>query len=162
MAVKDFDHFMDHRPLVPVESDNIFGKNLVSLRGQKWKDMRATVSPSFTSSKMKMMFGLISECANDFVDHFKQNSNQDVTTIEMKDIFTRFTNDVIATAVFGIEINSLKDKDNEFYVMGRNMTNFSGFWKGIKFLGFFAFPRLFKVRMLSKLGTYFNYSSFSY
>ena len=39
---------MDHRVLITEEVDPLFGKNLVSLSGQKWKDMRATLSPAFT------------------------------------------------------------------------------------------------------------------
>jgi cytochrome P450 family 9 len=37
LAVKDFDHFMDHRVLITEELDPMFGKTLVSLQGQKWK-----------------------------------------------------------------------------------------------------------------------------
>ncbi|XP_019875690.2 cytochrome P450 9e2-like [Aethina tumida] len=159
ITIKDFDHFMDHRTLIPEESDPMFGKNLVSLKGQKWKDMRATLSPSFTSSKMKAMFILISECAHDFVEHFK-NQNQDIITIEMKDTFTRFTNDVIATTAFGIKVDSLKDRTNRFYVMGKDMTNFSSFWKSMKFFGYFAFPTLFKllkVKLFTKeVSTFFK------
>lgn len=31
--------------------------------GDKWRDMRATLSPAFSSSKMKNMFGYIEQCA---------------------------------------------------------------------------------------------------
>jgi len=50
---------------------------------------------------------------------------------------------VIATCSFGIEVNSLIDRDNEFYVMGKTMTNFDGL-KGLKFFGLNSFPKLFK------------------
>ncbi|XP_019875695.2 cytochrome P450 9e2-like isoform X2 [Aethina tumida] len=139
ITIKDFDHFMDRR-------------------GQQWKNMRATLSPSFTSSKMKDMFTLISECAHDFVEHFKNNHNQHIITIEMKDAFTRFANDVIATTAFGIKVNSLEDRTNKFYVMGKDITNFSNFWRGMKLLGYFAFPMLFKllkVKVFSKDVTMF-------
>ena len=39
---------MDHRSVISEEADPLFGKNLVSLQGQKWKDMRGTLSPAFT------------------------------------------------------------------------------------------------------------------
>lgn len=48
LTVKDFDKFMDHRVLITEDIDPLFGKNLVSLTGDKWKDMRATLSPAFT------------------------------------------------------------------------------------------------------------------
>lgn len=151
ITIKDFDHFMDRRSVIPEDSEPLFSKNLFSLRGQQWKNMRATLSPSFTSSKMKDMFTLISECAHDFVEHFKNNHNQHIITIEMKDAFTRFANDVIATTAFGIKVNSLEDRTNKFYVMGKDITNFSNFWRGMKLLGYFAFPMLFKVASIHYL-----------
>ncbi|KAH9645247.1 hypothetical protein HF086_012125, partial [Spodoptera exigua] len=54
ITVKDFEHFLDHRPLLG-NSDSYFSRNLFSLRGQEWKDMRSTLSPAFTSSKMRLM-----------------------------------------------------------------------------------------------------------
>lgn len=37
----------------------------------------------------------------------------------MKEAFTRYTNDVIASVAFGIKVNSLLDKHSEFYEMGK-------------------------------------------
>lgn len=56
--------------------------------GQKWREMRATLSGSFTGSKMKNMFHLMNETAENFVNHFKAKE-QDLIEIELKDNFTR-------------------------------------------------------------------------
>lgn len=37
LAVKDFDYFMDHRVVLDDNIDKLFGKSLVSLKGQKWR-----------------------------------------------------------------------------------------------------------------------------
>lgn len=37
LAVKDFDFFTDHRSVIDESIDKLFGKSLVSLRGQKWR-----------------------------------------------------------------------------------------------------------------------------
>lgn len=37
LAVKDFDHFVDHRVIVDESMDKMFGKALISLQGQKWR-----------------------------------------------------------------------------------------------------------------------------
>jgi len=66
--------------------------------------------------------------------------------VEMKDLFTRYTNDVIATAAFGIECDSLSNPKNEFYEMGKNITNFGGVTTLI-FFGYVVSPKLMKVRM---------------
>jgi len=64
----------------------------------------------------------------------------------MKDLFTRYTNDVIATAAFGIECDSLSNPKNEFYKMGRDLTNFGGV-RGLILFGYVFSPKLMKVRM---------------
>ncbi|XP_072397906.1 cytochrome P450 9e2-like [Diabrotica undecimpunctata] len=142
IGVKDFDHFTDHRSIISEEADPLWAKNLFALTGQKWREMRPILSPSFTSSKMRAMFILISETAQAFTKNFLE-LDQDVMEIEMKDKFTRFTNDVIATTAFGVKIDSMKNKENDFFVMGKDITSFSGFWKSLKFLGMVFFPRLF-------------------
>ncbi|KAF2886705.1 hypothetical protein ILUMI_19468, partial [Ignelater luminosus] len=106
--------------------------------------MRATLSPSFTSSKMRAMFGLITECTEQFV-HYFQNGDTKIATVEFKDAFTRFANDVIASTAFGITCDSLNDRENEFYIMGKEVTTFRGFWKNIKFLLLFIYPPLSKL-----------------
>lgn len=74
---------------VPAEVDPFMGGNLVGLRGRKWRDMRATLSPAFTSSKMKGMFIFMSECARDFTSFFLKECNGKVMEVEAKDLFTR-------------------------------------------------------------------------
>lgn len=64
--------------------------------------------------------------------------------IDVKDTVTRYTNDVIASSAFGIEVNSLKDKENEFYLLGKSASDFSGIMM-LKFIGFLLFPKLMKV-----------------
>ncbi|KAK5641869.1 hypothetical protein RI129_010416 [Pyrocoelia pectoralis] len=125
ITVKNFDQFIDHNNFVVENVDSLFQKNLLNLKGQTWRDMRATLSPSFTSSKMKTMFLLFSECAQQFVEYFEKKK-ETVINVEMKDILTRFTNDAIASTAFGFKCDSLKEQENEFYTMGKKATNFGG------------------------------------
>lgn len=147
MAVKDFDHFLDHRVNLEEDQDPLFGRNLFALKGQRWRDMRSTLSPAFTGSKMRMMFQLVSECCSvtvDFLEKEVQNGKPMLT--DLKDLFTRFTNDVIATCAFGIKVDSLKDKTNEFYMAGIQASNF-GTLRNILFLLIIQFPKLCKVSL---------------
>lgn len=41
--------------------------------------------------------------------------------MDAKDAFTRFTNDVIASVFFGISVNSMEDRNNEFSVKGKDV-----------------------------------------
>lgn len=66
----------------------------------------------------------------------------------MKDLITKYANDVIATSAFGIKINTLEEPDNIFYKMGQTVSNFSGFWISIKFFAFMTVPKLMKVNAI--------------
>nr|CAI5847741.1 unnamed protein product [Callosobruchus analis] len=144
LCVKDFDHFVEHRSFVPDNCDPLWDKNLFALKGQRWKEMRPILSPSFTSSKMRAMFVLMSDCAKRFVKFFA-DKNEKIIELEMKDSFTRYCNDVIATCAFGIECDSLNQPNNSFYAMGRKTTDFSSFLMLIKFIGYSFVPWLFQL-----------------
>ncbi|KAL0270759.1 UNVERIFIED_CONTAM: hypothetical protein PYX00_008058 [Menopon gallinae] len=167
IMIRDFEHFVNRNILIDPEVDPLFGKNLVSLKGQQWKDMRNTLSPAFTSSKMKSMFTLINKCGTqmtDYVDSVIQQqmdtghpdslgsfTDKDMAVLEFKNFFRRFANDVIATSAFGVQVDSLKDPDNEFYRMGGKVVNLTGLvW--LKFILCFTFPTLMKVFRVSVFG----------
>ncbi|KAL1509590.1 hypothetical protein ABEB36_004301 [Hypothenemus hampei] len=103
--------------------------------------MRATLSGSFTSNKMKHMFEVINETAENFAKHFMEKK-ENLLELEMKDTYCRFTNDVIATAAFGIKVDSLGELDNKFYILGKNLASFGGIWKSLKFFLYVVFPRI--------------------
>ncbi|XP_047352250.1 cytochrome P450 9e2-like [Vespa velutina] len=144
ITVKQFDHFPDHRGFVDETIDPIFGKNIFSLRGERWKEMRNTLSPSFTASKMRFMFDLVSKCSNEFVNYFVDHPEA-AKEIEMKDAFTRYTNDVIATVAFGISVNSMKNRDNIFFRKGVESTKFDGLLNAIKFTLLRTCPKFMKL-----------------
>ena len=68
-------------------------------------------------------------------------SEGDILVLELKEFFTRYTNDVIATTAFGIGVDSLRQPKNEFFIKGQEATNF-GPWR---FIGLLAFPKLMLV-----------------
>ncbi|KAF5288513.1 hypothetical protein FQA39_LY15381 [Lamprigera yunnana] len=150
VTIKEFESFPDHKQFVPHNIDPLWDKNLLQMSTEDgWHTMRTTLSPSFTSSKLKMMFHLMQDCATQFVNYFKSQEGE--VLIELKDTFTRFTNDIIATCAFGIQCDSLKDRNNDFYLMGKEATDFSGL-KGLKFFGYeFSGPlmKLLKIKMFS-------------
>ncbi|XP_012529713.1 cytochrome P450 9e2 [Monomorium pharaonis] len=150
ILVKNFDSFPDRRGFSDL-NDPLFAKNLFSLHGEKWRNVRALLSPSFTSSKMKMMFTLMSECAKDF-GKFLSTLSEDKCEMNTKDAFSKYTNDVIATCAFGIKINSMKDPTNKFYVYGKEATNFRAF----KFLLLRTFPTLGKILKIKLINDYIS------
>jgi cytochrome P450 family 9 len=147
ITIKDFDHFVDHRTQIDTEIDPLFSRNLFSINGNRWKAMRTTLSPAFTGAKMRLMFQFMTECTINHLDNILAEAKKKPQELEMKELFQRFGNDIIATCSFGIKVDSIKDRDNDFFEHGKRITNLDGF-NGLKFLGFSGFPRLMKFLKL--------------
>ncbi|KYM96123.1 PREDICTED: cytochrome P450 9e2-like [Cyphomyrmex costatus] len=142
IVVKNFETFSD-RPGFSDVNNPLLEKSLFSLRGEKWRDVRTLLSPSFTSSKMKMMFTLMSQCAMDFAK-LLSTLLTDESEINMKDAFSKYTNDVIATCAFGIKVDSMKDPTNNFYIYGKEAADI--FQNHIiKFIFLKTFPNLGRI-----------------
>lgn len=122
LAVKDFDHFTDHINIIEPEADPFIAKNLLNMKGNEWRQMRSTLSPVFTGSKMRIMYKLMTECATDVTEYLRAKC-VDILDVELKQLFTKYTNDVIANTSFGIKCDSLRNEENEFYRMGKKITS---------------------------------------
>ena len=68
----------------------------------------------------------------------------DVLVLELKEFYTRYTNDVIATAAFGIGVDSFKQPTNEFYMMGQDVSYLGGL-RAFKWLAYVTMPKLMQV-----------------
>ncbi|GBP26422.1 Cytochrome P450 9e2 [Eumeta japonica] len=141
IGIKDFDSFTDHRRFSN-EKDPFFAKSLFGLRGDAWRDMRATLSPAFTGSKLRGMVPLIQDCSQNLVRYLDNEMKKDgYLDVDTKDLFTRYTNDVIATCAFGLRVDSITEKDNQFYNMGYDLTNLK-FRQIVKMFLVLSFPSL--------------------
>lgn len=89
--------------------------HLFNIDNPKWKPLRAKLTPTFTSGKMKMMFMTVCDVSERLIKTLAAESSEAVDNIvEIRDISARFTTDVIASCGFGLEVNSLQDQKNEF------------------------------------------------
>ncbi|KAK1120114.1 hypothetical protein K0M31_012838 [Melipona bicolor] len=122
--MKNFDHFPNHRMAFEPDLELFFSKNLFSLHDERWKEVRNILSTALTSSKMKSMFVLMRDYAKEYDDYFASLSADQLKAFELKDAFTKHTNDVIATCAFIIDINSMKNPKNTFYVYSREAISF--------------------------------------
>ncbi|KAG4072707.1 hypothetical protein HA402_001819 [Bradysia odoriphaga] len=153
ITVKGFDHFEDHKTFTDEKTDRLFGNALFFLKGEKWRQMRATLSPAFTGSKMRQMFELIAECTDGVVEHFlKKVKCGEKINLEMKDFFTRYANDVIASCAFGLKVNSFTEPQNEFYTNGKYLLNFTGLKQLLKMLAMFQMPTVARIFGISLTG----------
>ncbi|XP_059611088.1 uncharacterized protein LOC132258012 [Phlebotomus argentipes] len=145
LAIKDFDNFTDHFEFFKQEAEPLLANSLFNLKGLKWKDMRSTLSPAFTGSKMRLMCDLMVEICEQMVDFLKSEiKEKGPQTYEMKELLSRLTTDVIGTCAFGVKVNSLKEKNNNFYKTARMLINFSSLKLQLKFMGYRMIPSVMK------------------
>ena len=153
VSIKDFDHFVNHRMHIDVNNDPLMGRSLFAMSDAKWREMRSTLSPTFTGNKMRLMLSLINDCAKDFCEHLQKTITDQSENIQnFKDLSGRYACDTIATAAFGLKINSLVDKENDFFKRGMEISGFNRV-QMLKMFGFLSVPKimsLLKIRFFSK------------
>lgn len=161
ITTTDFEHFVNHQGNFEYEIESLIARSLFFSKNQKWKDMRAILSPAFTGNKMRLMHGLINDSSKQFMKSLNTDAEQypDGKKYECKDLFSRFTCNVIATCAFGLNVDAITNRDDDFFLAGQKVTSFDG-WQGIKFLLFDSIPqvmKLLRVRFIEKrLSDYFR------
>lgn len=116
VLVRDFTNFYD-RGLPVNEKADPLQANLFNLAGSRWKHLRNKISPVFTSGKLKTMHRQIIECSQvlmEVLDVYADNSE----SCDFRETMAKFTTDVIGSCAYGLNMNSLKENDNEFRRMG--------------------------------------------
>lgn len=118
VLVRDFDNF-HNRGLYFNKKDDPISSNLFTIEDGEWRKMRAKLTPTFTSGKMKMMFETVLSIANTMNEQLEKDSESGV--VEMKETLSKFTTDVIGNVAFGLEMNSIQNPDAMFRKMGKKI-----------------------------------------
>lgn len=143
VLTKEFTSFHDRGVYCNEKVDPLSG-NLFFLPGKKWKTLRTKLSPAITPGKIKLMFGCLKD-RGIVLEQYMQNKGKDGLTVEVQEIFARFTTDIIMTTVFGVDCNTLLDNDSVYRYWGRQVfephtfKNAVGFFAP-KILDFFSIP----------------------
>lgn len=83
----DFGSFHD-RGLYVDEINDPLSASLLTLPGQKWRNLRAKLTPSFSSGKIRNMFSIIMDEGNKLQSYLEVKANNK-ETIAMKDLAAR-------------------------------------------------------------------------
>jgi cytochrome P450 family 6 len=151
VLVRDFDSFRN-RGVYYNEKDDPLSAHLFTIEDKAWKDLRVKLTPTFTSGKMKMMFGTVLETADRLVDHLLPIASRG-ENFDIKDIVSRYSTDVIGSCAFGIECNSIENPEAEFRVNGRDFFN-PGKLQQFKLFFGNAFPRLAHLLKIRAIQTH--------
>ena len=138
--VKDWSSFSDRVGDDFGNGNPLTDRVLGALRGDEWKRMRSIITPTFTSSKMKHMFGIMAECCHLLVKNLSKrigtqpvdgvncDTNDPVDGAQALVIDFRhpsgcYSMDVIAKCCFGTQTNSFDDPNDTFVKHVNNFFN---------------------------------------
>jgi cytochrome P450 family 9 len=144
IMIRDFDHFVNRdaneNNLI---GDKYFGRSVLQLRDHKWKEMRQLLSPIYTTSKLKMMFNLMLESAEEFSNNLKEKSkmNNDVIEIDTRDVFARVTADGIATTALGFKGDCITNKNSQMFQIAADIG--SDFANAGKMMLLYFLPKIY-------------------
>ncbi|XP_044760949.1 uncharacterized protein LOC123318402 [Coccinella septempunctata] len=148
VLIKDFSHFVNHGFYVNGEDDPL-SAHLFSLEDDNWRRMRAALSHTFTTGKIKMMFPLVIENAR-HLEKIIEEAEAAKQAIDIKDYISRFSNDVICSTAFGLEVNSIQNPNSDLRKVGTRFFDDTGY-EALRNLISFIIPRRLLLKMRFKL-----------
>ncbi|NP_001166004.1 cytochrome P450 6CK11 [Nasonia vitripennis] len=116
ILIKEFNKFRD-RGLYFNEKVNPLSVHLFLLPGERWRQLRAKLTPTFTSSKLKHMYPLLLKIGDNLIRVCDQIIKKD-NIVEFKDLIGRYTTDSISSIAFGVDCQSLDNGSSEFQKHG--------------------------------------------
>ncbi|TSK31292.1 Protein sidekick-1 [Bagarius yarrelli] len=134
-----------------------FADGITVVKDEKWKRIRASLSPFFTSGRLKEMFPIAEKYSNRFIDNLKKRNLQEA--IKIKEVIAPYTMDVVTSASFSVEIDSINNPDDPFVTQLKKFLNFSFFSPLLLLVTIFPFV----ASVLGKLGlTLFSKSAIDF
>lgn len=123
MMVKHFDVFPNRRFGSTTGTDTMGLCNLLAVRSQPvWKYLRNKLTPALTGQKLKAMMPLIAHCNEPlltYIDGLPTDKNGWKESQDVLEISSRYINNVLASVMYGIDVNAFDVNDSDFFEAGR-------------------------------------------
>ncbi|XP_022830955.1 probable cytochrome P450 9f2 [Spodoptera litura] len=157
ITIKDFHYFVNRKEMFPKEIEPLLGSSLLNMEGDEWRKMRSRLSGAFSGSKMKCMLPFMVEVSKNISRYLDEHQLED---IDVLDLMRRYNTDAVASTGFGLHVNSIRDRDNKFFTIGKKAVTFT-FWRRMYYFITIQFPAVAKImqflgiELLSSEGTEF-------
>ncbi|KAH8242680.1 hypothetical protein KR032_001104, partial [Drosophila birchii] len=155
VLAQDFASFHDRGVYVDEDKDPL-SASIFALRGQSWRSMRHMLSPCFTSGKLKAMFPTSEDIGDKMVSHLqKKLPEQGSSEVDLKAVMQNYAIDIIASTIFGLDVNSFENPDNKFrnlVTITRRNTSFNALFGMMIFLVPSIAKTLFRMGLKNPVG----------
>ena len=119
--IKDFDKFMNRRSLKLEKTDPLLHKMLFFMENEAWKELRYKMTPIFTTAKIRKMFEIFHSSSMKLIRFVEKRCRENNGVVDFSDAYERYTMDVIACAVFGVDSKAFTEDDPTFQNIGKRM-----------------------------------------
>ncbi|XP_006889807.1 PREDICTED: cytochrome P450 3A9-like [Elephantulus edwardii] len=119
---------------------------IIFAEDERWKWIRATISPTFTSGKLKEMFSLINHHGDILVKNLEKKVARD-ELVDVKEIFGAYSLDVITSTSFGVDTDSINNPEDVLLQRIKKLLSINVFTPMIFFAAIFPFLKPLMERM---------------
>lgn len=135
----DFDHFTDRSIHYDEENDPV-GASILGMPGEKWRILRAKLSPTFSLSKLKVMFRAMEEQIH-LLEAYLDGVGEEV---RLKRPVAHLVTSHLAAVFFGFELNAFEDPEHDFVKMAPLLLNPENIKDKIRLSAIFLLPGAMK------------------
>ncbi|XP_058236760.1 cytochrome P450 3A56-like isoform X2 [Hemibagrus wyckioides] len=109
----EFSGFLPNATLMNFFVNGPLHDALTFVADEDWKRIRSVLSPSFTSGRLKEMFGIMKSHSHSLVKNLQKVSERGESA-DIKEFFGAYSMDVVTSTAFSVDIDSLNNPKDPF------------------------------------------------
>ncbi|XP_032676438.1 probable cytochrome P450 6g2, partial [Odontomachus brunneus] len=119
----NFDSFSDNLLKVDFQLDPLFAINPFFANGEMWFTSRKRLTHAFTGKRLRILYKSVEQVLKKFDDYLdrRMSGSNSMIELEMRDLFSKYTGEIVANAGLGVEGFCFDGEDHpaSFVTMGK-------------------------------------------
>nr|XP_021330384.1 cytochrome P450 3A56-like isoform X1 [Danio rerio] len=146
IMVKECYSTFTNRREINVDLAGPLADGITAVKDERWKRIRGTLSPYFTSGRLKEIFPIAMTHADRFIKNMQKGDHEQ--PVKIKEVMASYSLDVVTSSAFSVDIDSINNPDDPFVTNIKNFLKFNLF--GLFVLLLTVFPSI--ANLLGKMG----------